>query len=99
MGVRGNFSRGGQSWHFAYISQIDQVRNQAGGTGQFPPPKFSKSCLAVRYNNKLQSFSPNIAQQENISRFRPYMKMQRKWTLTKRFTLSTKHIGVEQIRN
>jgi len=38
------FFQGGQRRHFAYISQVanadDQVRNQAGGTRQFPPRNF-----------------------------------------------------------
>jgi len=42
---------------------------------------------------------PKIAQQDNISWLRSYMTMQRKSTLTKRITLSTKHIGVGNARN
>jgi len=34
------------------------LATRRGANGQFPPPKFSKVCLIVRYN-KLPSFCPD----------------------------------------
>jgi len=40
----------------------NQARNQGGGKpDNCPLPKFSKTCLVVRYNNKLQSFCASLA--------------------------------------
>jgi len=47
-----------------HISRCENVRpaTSEGTTGQFPTPKFSKACFAVRYSNKLQySPPPNVS--------------------------------------
>jgi len=41
-----------------WARRVVQARNQGMGNWTITPPKFSKSCLVVRYNNKLQPFCP-----------------------------------------
>jgi len=38
--------------------KVMQTRKQGWVSRQLTPTKFSKSCLVVRYNSKLQSFCP-----------------------------------------
>jgi len=60
MGVRRNFSRKGQSRHFAYIFQVanadDQVRKQAGKPGNSPPKNSpTKNITRLRlYDDEMQ---------------------------------------------
>ena len=42
---------------YATFVQIQSGQQAGGQLGNSPPPKFSKTCLVVRYN-KLQSFCP-----------------------------------------
>jgi len=40
--------------------------NQGVGDRAIPSPKFSNSCLIVRYNNKLQPFCPPKVVQKQV---------------------------------
>jgi len=37
---------------------MNQALNQRGAIGQFPHPKFLKTCVFVRYSSKLHRFAP-----------------------------------------
>jgi len=42
--------------HYQSVCICSAGRNQGGKHALAPPPKFSKTCFVVRYNNKSQSF-------------------------------------------
>jgi len=43
---------------FRFNLPLSRYATRRGATGQLPIPKFSKTCLVVRHNNKLQSSCP-----------------------------------------
>ena len=99
MSVHRNFSKERQSRHFAYIFQVanadDQVRNQVNRA--VPPNTLKKNLFSCHVQHQVAIiFSPlRTYPNTKISAGCDPMKMQCKWTLTKRFTVVTKHTGIK----
>jgi len=59
-----------KDWHVYEFAGLPSGQQPGTATGQVHPPKFSKACLVVRYNNKLQKVCPSL---ENISWLQPWL--------------------------